>query len=157
MTHATLDQERDGHEPRTTRRRTIPSPRDHVRPSRDSRFGRPSGESGAARLQPSEKSLPAPELRVAAPSAAHAIAVLREKQARPTLRAERFLASDLAVLDLVKHRLEPARPLLRLRIRHHFASFAVFFASVFFSALAGGGLPSLLFSGRLFFFSLLRS
>src|SRR3989337_3120494 len=136
MTHATLDQERDGHEPRTTRRRTIPSPRDHVRPSRDSRFGRPSGESGAASLQPSEKSLPAPELRVAAPSAAHAIAVLREKHARATLRAERFLASDLAVLDLVKHPLEPARPLLRLHLRHHFASFAVFFASGFFSAFA---------------------
>src|SRR3989304_6515403 len=140
MTHTTLDQERDGHEPRTTRRRIIPSPRDHVRPSRDSRFGRPSGESGAARLQPSEKSLPAPELRVAAPSAAHTIDVLREKHARATLRAERFLALDLAVLDLVQHPLEPARPLLRLRIRTHFASSAVFFASGFFSALAGAAL-----------------
>src|SRR5439155_10052384 len=71
------------------------------------------------------------EFRVAAAPARHPVAMSREEHARPALRTVRSLPGDPIAIDFVEHPLEAGRPLLLLRLGHHFASF--FLPSVFFS------------------------
>src|SRR6266540_280874 len=95
------------------------------------------------------------ELRVPAPTAAHAVLVFRKEYARPALRTERLVPSELVPLDLVEMPLQaegPLRGLLLLPLRHHLASFPPFFPSGFFSSFfspaglasffSAGGFPS---------------
>src|SRR5437867_8096523 len=97
------------------------------------------------------------EFGIAAAPARHPIAMSREEHARPALRAIRPLPGDPVAVDLVELPLEARRPLLLLRLGHHFASFflpsgffSVFFSSFrssffsagFFSSLGAGFLSS---------------
>src|SRR5438094_6127448 len=90
------------------------------------------------------------EFGVAATPARHPIAMSREKHARPALRAIRTLPGDPVAVDLVELPLEARRPLLLLRLGHHFASFflpsgffSAFFSSFFSSFFSAGFFSSL--------------
>src|SRR3989442_9550852 len=97
------------------------------------------------------------EFGIAAAPARHQVAMSREEHAGPALRALRTLPGDPVAVDLVELPLEARRPLLLLRLGHHFASFFLpsgffsaffssfrssFFSAGFFSSLGAGFLSS---------------
>src|SRR5437870_7631446 len=90
------------------------------------------------------------EFGIAAAPARHPVAMSREEHARPALRAIRTLPGDPVAVDLVEVPLEARRPLLLLRLGHHFASFflpsgffSAFFSSFFSSFFSAGFFSSL--------------
>src|SRR2546426_7333240 len=85
------------------------------------------------------------EFGIAAAPARHPIAMSREEHARPALRAIRTLAGDPVAVDLVELSFETRRPLLLLRLGHHFASF--FLPSGFFSVFFSSFLSSFFSAG----------